>query len=64
MPWKESYPMDEKVEFISCYLEGEWSMAELCREFSIGRKTGYKLVRRYFDDGVEGLKDRSGAQCS
>ena len=61
MPWKESYRMDEKVKFIGCYLEGEWAMAELCREFNISRKTGSKLVRRYFEDGIEGLKDRSRA---
>ena len=61
MPWKESYPMDEKVKFIGYYLEDEWTMAELCREFKISRKTGYKLVKRYYEEGVEGLQDRSRA---
>lgn len=61
MPWKESYPMDEKVKFISYYLNDEWTMAHLCREFNISRKTGYKLVNRYYEEGVEGLKDRSRA---
>ena len=61
MPWKESKPMNEKVRFIGYYLESEWTMAALCREFNISRKTGYKLVRRYLERGIEGLKDISRA---
>ncbi len=34
-------------------------MAELCREFEISRKTGYKIFNRYNDEGLEGLTDRS-----
>jgi transposase InsO family protein len=53
--------MEERIKFISHYLEGELSMAALCREFGISRKTGYKLVRRFTDDPVTGLQDRSRA---
>ena len=31
MPWKECHKMDERVRFVSRYLEGE-SISELCRE--------------------------------
>ncbi len=58
MPWKESSVMDERVVFIARLLEGE-SMSELCREFGISRKTGYKFLQRYKDSGVEALTDRS-----
>src|SRR5205085_10683703 len=34
-------------------------MAELCREFGISRKTGYKIFERYQECGVQGLTDRS-----
>jgi putative transposase len=34
-------------------------MAELCREFGISRKTGYKIVDRYQACGIHGLTDRS-----
>ncbi len=61
MPWKATCPMKERMRFISHYLEGELSMSGLCREFGISRKTGYKLVRRYREDSVDGLKDRSRA---
>jgi transposase len=34
-------------------------MAELCREFGISRKTGYKIADRYQECGIRGLTDRS-----
>jgi transposase InsO family protein len=39
-------------------LAGE-TMAELCREFGISRKTGYKIFDRYQECGMQGLTDRS-----
>ena len=40
--------MDERLRFVARLLEGE-KMAELCREFGISRKTGYKIFTRYKD---------------
>jgi putative transposase len=34
-------------------------MAPLCGEFSISRVTGYKIVNRYKDCGIDGLTDHS-----
>src|SRR5213079_1450521 len=34
-------------------------MSELCREFGISRKTGYKIFDRYQECGIHGLTDRS-----
>ena len=50
--------MDERVKFIARVLDGE-KVSRLCEEFSISRKTGYKLLKRYHDCGVDGLTDRS-----
>ena len=50
--------MEERMLFVSRLLEGE-TMSSLCREFSISRKTGYKILNRYRDCGMEGLTDRS-----
>jgi putative transposase len=61
MPWKVTCPMEERIRFISHYLDGELTMAALCRAFGISRKTGYRLVRRFIEDSVDGLKDRSRA---
>ena len=58
MPWKESVVMDERMKFVGRLLEGE-RMAELCREFGISRKTGYKFWDRYKEVGLKALTDRS-----
>ena len=58
MPWQECSKVDERLRFVARRLEGE-KMAELCREFDISRKTGYKIFTRYKLCGLEGLKDRS-----
>lgn len=50
--------MDERMRFVIRHKEGD-SMASLCREFGISRKTGYKILERYEDCGLEGLNDRS-----
>lgn len=50
--------MDERLKFIARLLDGD-KMAELCREFGVSRKTGYKILNRYNTCGVEGLTDRS-----
>ena len=58
MPWRECNMMDERVKFVARFLEGE-KIAVLCRDFDISRKTGYKIIERYQDTGLEGLTDRS-----
>jgi putative transposase len=50
--------MDERLKFIARLLDGE-KMAGLCREFGISRKTGYKILGRYNETGLDGLTDRS-----
>jgi hypothetical protein len=39
-------------------------MAELCKEFGIARKTGYKIFDRYQECGIQGLTHRSRASPS
>jgi len=50
--------MDERTKFISRLLNGE-RMTDLCREFGISRKTGYKFRSRYLSHSVRGLLDMS-----
>ena len=50
--------MDELMRFVIRLKDGE-SMAALCREFGISRKTGYKIFERYEGCGLEGLSDRT-----
>ena len=58
MPWKECSVMDERLRFVAKLLDGE-AMTDVCREFGISRKTGYKIFARYKDHGAEALCDRS-----
>jgi transposase len=58
MPWKEVSVMDECLRFVARVLEGE-PMTDLCREFGISRKTGYKIFNRYREEGPVALCDRS-----
>lgn len=58
MPWKECSVMDERLRFVARLLDGD-GMSEVCREFGISRKTGYKIFSRYREHGLEALSDRS-----
>ena len=58
MPWKECSVVEERLRFVARVLDGD-GMSELCREFGISRKTGYKIYERYKEHGLEALTDRS-----
>ncbi len=59
MPWSQTSPMDQKVQFIADYLRGILSVTELCDFYRISRKTAYKWIDRYLRHGPVGLEDRS-----
>jgi len=61
MPWQETCAMTERMRFVSAVTAGEASMALLCRQYGISRKTGYKWLTRYQQAGVAGLVERSRA---
>jgi len=58
MPWKVRNAVTERVDFVSRLARGE-RMTDLCREFDISRKTGYKIWNRFRGEGAEGLFDQS-----
>jgi transposase InsO family protein len=59
MPWKETDPMTEKERFVVLALTGRFTIAELCGDFGISRKTGHKYLQRYQCEGRAGLQERS-----
>jgi transposase InsO family protein len=61
MPWARTDWMSERLKFIATYLEYEVSFTDLCHDFGISRKTGYKWVRRFEADGPAALNERSRA---
>jgi transposase InsO family protein len=50
--------MEERLCFVARLLDGE-AMTDVCREFGISRKTGYKIFDRYKEHGLAALTDRS-----
>jgi transposase len=48
---------EERLRFVARLLDGE-AMTDVCREFGISRKTGYKIFDRYKEHGLEALTDR------
>jgi transposase len=57
MPWRSVLPMEEKIRFIGDYLNSVFNFTELYERYRIIRKTGYRWIDRYVEDGVDGLKD-------
>ncbi len=58
MPWKETFPVDERLRFISLVNESDETFESLCKQFGISRKTGYRWVDRYEKLGPSGLEER------
>lgn len=46
-------------EFVMKAVEAGRDFSELCRDYGISRKTGYKWKKRAMDDGLEALAERS-----
>lgn len=59
MPWKESDTMSLRIEFVLFAQQPGSNIRALCRRYQISPRTAYKWLRRYREEGVEGLRDRS-----
>ena len=58
MPWKNKGIMSLREEFIAKAQEKTTTTSHLCREYGISRKTAYKWLKRYSEEGILGLQDR------
>jgi transposase InsO family protein len=61
MAWNNGGVMEQRFRFIEEWNTQDWSLAELCRFFSVTRTTGYKWLDRYQAAGMDGLRDLSRA---
>lgn len=61
MPWLETSPMDQRLAFVFDHQRGLYTMTDLCARYGISRKSGYKWLTRFGEDGRRGLRDRSRA---
>lgn len=59
MPWKTSSLLQTRQRFVQAALRGTQPVAELCLQFGISRKTGFKWLKRFRISGGPGLRDQS-----
>jgi transposase InsO family protein len=59
MAWRETFKMDQREEFVLKSLEGSVPFRQLCRQYGISPKTGYKWVSRFRHGGLGALHDQS-----
>ncbi len=55
MPWQEVCTMEARMRLVAAVVAEEDSMAALCEEYGVSRKTGYKWLERYLAEGAGGL---------
>ena len=53
--------MEQRMLMIEARKARVYKDVELFERFGISSKTGYKWIKRYSDEGVDGLRDRSRA---
>jgi len=59
MSWSSKDIVDQRTEFVLKSLERNVVFQELCNEYGISRKTGYKWRQRFVEEGLAGMHDRS-----
>jgi putative transposase len=53
--------MSEKLAFVQACLDRKKRIVDVCNEFGISEKTGHKQLRRFKEQGSDGLTERSHA---
>lgn len=64
MPWKEYNVMSQRFEFVIRSFTPNVNFTDLCAEFGVSTKTGYKWKERFIKEGINGLKDKPRAPRS
>ena len=60
MPWQDHVPIEQRVELIREWKEGE-NITALAEAYGVSRKTVYKWIARQTEEGTAGLSARSCA---
>jgi putative transposase len=63
MPWKETTPVAERMEFLVDYRTELFTVSFLAERHGVSRKTLYKWIERFEAEGVVGLQDRPRRAC-
>jgi putative transposase len=64
MAWKELFVVDQRQDFVMRAMHEPGSFRELCQEYGISAKTGYKWKSRFMEQGLGGMHDRSRRPAS
>lgn len=56
--------MSEQLAFILDCLDRRDPISEICRRYGISEKTGYKRLKRFKEEGFDGIYDRSRARLT
>ena len=64
MPWETTNVIEARLRLVMAYLARVATMTKLCRLHRVSRKSGYKWVNAYRQDGLSGLGDRPRAPKS
>ncbi len=64
MPWKETCAMKERLQLVSLYQTGKYTVTELAQQFKVSRKTAHKWLGRFEAEGLSGLDELSRAPHS
>lgn len=59
MPWETKTVSVLRKEFVLLATQEGANKSEQSRRFNVSRKTGYKWIHRYIEEGYVGLEDRS-----
>jgi putative transposase len=59
MPFEETHVMDQRQRFVHDAHAQLKTFSDLCADYGISRKTGYKWLERWITEGPDGLHDRT-----
>lgn len=54
MPWQELSPVDLRMQFVTDWQSGCWTMSELCADYRVSRKTGRQTASALGRDETPG----------
>jgi len=55
LPWKETCAMKERLEMVSLYETGRYTVTELAKHFKVSRKTAHQWLNRFAEEGASAL---------
>ena len=55
MPWNEVSVVEQRLSFLIEAGKRTETMSDLCRRYGVSRKTGYKWLQRFYEEGGAGL---------